>query len=71
MLSELCVWYLRMRKRSVIMNFNITNGNLQPKENKVYLYDNELNVDSYFDVDGEKMCLPKGKFTLTTYGSDE
>ncbi len=58
MLSKLCVWYLRMRKRSVIINCYIEKGDVRTLSGKAYVYDNVFMNSFLYNKEGEHEPLP-------------
>jgi hypothetical protein len=64
MLSKLAIWYLRKRKASVLIGFEIKGGSFKSLNNKTSLYDNELYDVNYKTVDNFPLCIPGGKFSI-------
>lgn len=64
MLSKLAIWYLRKRKKSVLIGYRVVGGKMNAIYNKSYTYDNQLiNVD-YWYGNGKKLVIPEGEFTI-------
>ena len=64
MLSRLCVWYLRMRKRSVILNCYIERGDVRIQGDKAYVHDNVFMNSDLYNKEGEHVPLP-GEILIT------
>lgn len=62
MISELAIWYLRKRKKSVMIGMLANGGNIQQNNRNGFLYDNHLCNVKYFTADGHRLDLPEGKF---------
>lgn len=65
MLTKLAVWYLRKRKKSVIIGFTIEGGITRPKYNDIFTFDNNFNGVDYRLTDGTPFDIPSGKFNYT------
>lgn len=68
MLTKLAIWYLRKRKRSVMIGFSVQPYFIQPTNRDAYLYDNRLVNIKYYDCNGDEVVLPEGKFHIQTGG---
>jgi hypothetical protein len=66
MLTELAVWYLRKKKKSVLINYEINNGVVKCRNNESYLYDNILNNVEYRLSNDKEFVIPDGKFNVST-----
>lgn len=64
MITKLAIWWLRKAKKSVVINYVVTEGELQAKQKQVFIYDNDFTDTVYKDYDGEIVALPSGKFTM-------
>lgn len=64
MLSKLAIWYLRKRKKTVILNVIAKDGSMQQSERSALLYDNCLMDVAYYDYDGNIVTIPEGKFSF-------
>lgn len=64
MLINLAIWYLRARKKSVIIGYKLRKEEIQALYPVAYIYDNDINLDevSYLDEDGSIFMIPEGKF---------
>ncbi|WP_419893256.1 hypothetical protein [Oceanobacillus kimchii] len=62
MLSELAIWYLRKRKKTVIINVESVGGMLTQLERSAYLYDNRLINTVFYDCEDIPIVIPEGKF---------
>jgi hypothetical protein len=40
MFTKLAIWYLRKRKKSVLIGYNVKNGTIRAIENDAYSHDN-------------------------------
>ncbi|MEH7652311.1 hypothetical protein [Bacillus safensis] len=62
MITKLAIWWLRKRKRSVMIGYEIIEGEIKARYNTALLYDNTLIGVSYQDSDGKSFNVPEGKF---------
>ncbi len=62
MLTKLALRYLEKRGKSVMINFEIDGGRVQPKKNKVYTINNDFEHVDYRLTDGKPFVIPNGKF---------
>lgn len=65
MLGKLAIWYLRMRKRSVLIGYELNKDYIRSLGNFSYIYNNEVKGLEYRDVDGEVFEIPEGKFKIS------
>ncbi|WP_042426161.1 hypothetical protein [Geomicrobium sp. JCM 19039] len=71
MIEKLAIWYLRKRKCSVLINFNIDSGYFQSLMYKTYLFDNALSNVHHLTADGKPLTIPEGKFTVIRKSDEE
>lgn len=64
MISKFAVWYLRKRKKSVLIGYEIKNGYVRSMNNDALTYDNELTNVDYRTCDNEPLLIPNGKFSI-------
>ncbi|MEH7714237.1 hypothetical protein RJD11_10045 [Bacillus velezensis] len=64
MLSSLAVWYLRKRKKSVLIGYHIKGGFIKTLNKHALTYDNVLFDIDYRSADDRPIILPEGKFTI-------
>lgn len=65
MLTKLAIWYLRKRKKSVLIGFNIKDGEIQTKNKTTYYYDNQLTDVKIKRLNGEDFDFPyNAKFNI-------
>ncbi|MGY8620256.1 hypothetical protein ACN6A9_01575 [Bacillus safensis] len=62
MITNLAIWWLRKRKRSVMIGYEVIEGAIKARNNNALLYDNTLIGVSYQDSDGKSFNIPEGKF---------
>ncbi|APP15618.1 hypothetical protein ABH16_04685 [Bacillus altitudinis] len=62
MITKLAIWWLRKRKRSVMIGYEVIEGAIKARNNNALLYDNTLIGVSYQDSDGKSFNIPEGKF---------
>jgi len=65
MFEKIAIWYLRKQKRSVLIGYEISNGNVKALNNHAFLYDNTLNDVEYRTSDNYPMSIPNRKFNVT------
>ncbi|MEC1349146.1 hypothetical protein [Bacillus licheniformis] len=65
MLTSLAIWYLRKRKQSVLIGFDMDGGQVMSQSNRTFVYDNTFRDTVFKAVDGEELILPRGKFSIT------
>lgn len=71
MITTLAIWWLRKTNKSVIINFKMTNGEVQAKERYALIFDNEFTDIVYMDSNGERVTIPSRKFTITRWWRGE
>ena len=71
MISELCIWYLRKRKKSVLIGYKMKGDTIQALNNDAFVYDNELEDITNKLPDGRTFNFPPGKFSLSTKHGEE
>ncbi|WP_373757831.1 hypothetical protein [Jeotgalibaca porci] len=64
MITKLAIWWLRKANKSVVINYVVTQGELQAKQKQSFIYDIDFADALYKDCDGEIVALPSGKFTM-------
>lgn len=64
MLSKLAVWYLRKKKISVLIGFEVKNGQMKSYNQTCALFDNELYNVEYKTRDNKPFLIPDGKFSI-------
>ncbi len=68
MLTKLAAWYLKKRKKSVLIGYEIKNGYVRSMNDDAFIHGNELiNVD-YRTSDNKPFLIPKGKFSFVRKG---
>ncbi|WP_271750075.1 hypothetical protein [Bacillus paralicheniformis] len=65
MLTSLAIWYLRKRKQSVLIGFEVDGGQVKSQSNRTFVYDNTLLDTVFKEADGKELILPRGKFSIT------
>jgi hypothetical protein len=60
--EALAIWYLRKRKRSVIIGYMLEDGKVKCLNNKAYIYDNQVKNIDYRCSDDTRFEIPEGKF---------
>jgi hypothetical protein len=60
--EKLAIWYLRKRKRSVIIGYMLECGKVKSLNNKTYIYDNQVKNIDYRCSDDTQFEIPEGKF---------
>lgn len=68
MLTKLAIWYLRKRKRSVMIGFSVQPYFIQPHNRDTFLYDNRLTDIKFIDYNGDRFVLPEGRFHIQMGG---
>ena len=63
MLIKLAVWYLRKRKRSVIIGIDLQ-GFAKSRNKHCLLYDNKLTDTEFRTYDNWPLMIPEGKFNI-------
>ncbi|UUV47112.1 hypothetical protein [Bacillus phage vB_BanS-Thrax5] len=64
MLSNLAVWYLSKRKKSVIIGFETTGGEIKSLNEDTYYYDNTFDNTVNKNHDDSIFLVPQGKFKI-------
>lgn len=64
MITNLCIWWLRKRKVSVLIGYKTYFGTLKQLSNEGYIYDNELNHTNYINPNGKRIHIPDGEFEI-------
>jgi hypothetical protein len=64
MLSNFAVWYLRKRKKSVMIGYEIENGKVKSLNPSSLTYDNFFGDIDYRMCDGKRFIIPTGKFSI-------
>lgn len=64
MLSNLAVWYLSKRKKSVIIGFETQGGELKSLNQDTYYYDNTFDNTVNKNHDDSLFLVPQGKFKI-------
>lgn len=64
MFESLAIWYLRKRKRSVIIGYKLEGGKVKCLYNKAYIYDNYIEDIIYRCSDDTPFEIPEGKFSI-------
>lgn len=62
MLTNLAIWYLRLKKASVLINYKLTDGEIQQLGRNGYTYDCDFNKTIMKLSDGSIFDVPEGKF---------
>jgi hypothetical protein len=62
MFAKLAIWYLRRKKCSILINYEIIGGCIKALGVKNYTYDNKLIGVDYRLRNGEKFDIQEGKF---------
>ncbi|MDQ9095526.1 hypothetical protein NQS36_04030 [Bacillus sp. C1(2022)] len=70
MLTSLAIWYLRRRKRSVLIGFEADGGQVKSQSNRTFVYDSTFRNVIFKEADGEVLILPKGKFSIRRRTND-
>ncbi|GLY11377.1 hypothetical protein [Pseudobacillus badius] len=61
MLTELAIWYLRKKKKSVMIAFKIKDGAVQAINKDTFIYENEFEDVDYFLPNGQMYDIPHMK----------
>jgi len=61
-LDKIAICFLKQRKISIVIGYEITNGNLKSIYNNSYIYKNILNNVEFKNNDNNKFSVPEGKF---------
>ncbi len=64
MFESLAIWYLRMRKKSVLIGYELEGGKIKILNNTSYIYDNHINDIDYRCSDDTPFEIPEGKFNI-------
>lgn len=64
MLTKLAIWYLRKRKKSVIIGFIANGGWVQPKNNHPLTYECDFFNTKFVNKNGTTTTMPYGKFNF-------
>ncbi|UGO50666.1 hypothetical protein PQE68_gp075 [Bacillus phage vB_BanS_Sophrita] len=65
MLSRVATWYLRKRKKSVIIGFETTGGEVKSLNQDTYYFDNEFDHNTTIkNYDDSTFLVPQGKFKI-------
>ena len=64
MLTKLAIWYLRKKKKSVLIGYELDKNKIRCLSNSAYIYDSNLNNVDYLCKDGTPFDIPKGKFNV-------
>jgi hypothetical protein len=64
MFKALAIWYLRKKKISVLMNYQIDNGKIRPLTHMNCMYDNNLNNVDVRSNNNQVLVIPEGKFCI-------
>jgi len=64
MLSSLAVWYLSKRKKSVIIGFETTGGEVKSLNQDTYYYNNTFDNTVNKNNDDSIFLVPEGKFKI-------
>jgi hypothetical protein len=62
MFESLAIWYLRKKKRSVLIGYKLEEGQVKALNNKAYIFDNNINNIDYRYSDDTPFEIPEGKF---------
>jgi hypothetical protein len=68
MLSKLAIWYLRKRKKSVMIGYTIEDAKIQANNFDSNIYNNHFKDCDYFTADGNTFEIPNGKFHVNVRG---
>lgn len=71
MLTKLAIWYLRKRKRTVLMNIRMYGNKVQQISYNGFFYDNDLMNIEMYDTEGNPLHVPQGKFHIQTPSKEE
>lgn len=62
MFESLAIWYLRKKKKSVLIGYELEDGTVKALNNKAYIYDNRIKDINYYCSDNTPFEIPEGKF---------
>lgn len=63
MLTKLAIWYLRRKKNSVLIGYDLKGGLIVARNNDAFVYNNSLIKVEYRNSDNESLEIPEGKFS--------
>lgn len=66
MFESLAIWYLRKKKRSVVIGYELDGGKVECLYSTAYIYDNNIKDIDYRCSDGTSFEIPEGKFNVST-----
>jgi hypothetical protein len=64
LLANLAIWYLRKKKKSVLIGYELDENKIRCLSNSAYIYDSNINNVSYLCKDGTPFDIPTGKFNV-------
>ncbi|MCY9052485.1 hypothetical protein MOE90_02105 [Bacillus spizizenii] len=64
MLSSLAIWYLRKKKKSVLIGYELKSGCVKALNNHALTYDNVFFDIDYRAPDDSPLVLPEGKCSI-------
>lgn len=64
MFESLAIWYLRKRKKSVLIGYELEGGKVKCLYNQAYLYDNKIGDIDYRCSNDAPFKIPEGKFSV-------